>query len=270
MRSVALALSLSLPLFGASLWPVDGETKEQALARSDSTYGRLPVLRSFHPGLPQAWEKDPYARAGRDMVVSFKEKPLEILSGKHDKFFSDWFAAAPKDRTTWWSYFHEPEDNIERGEFTAADYRAAFTHLDGLADKVGNPRLRTTLILMDWSLDPRSKRDWRDYYPGKDVVDVQAWDMYDFLENGKYLSMEEYERRKPTRAVTAAEGNEYAIAEFGGAIPEGRPQWLADVAAWARANDAVFVTYFDSVVKGDWRLKDKPSQDAWRAVVSGS
>ena len=47
---------------------------------------------------------------------------------------------------TWWSFWHEPEDDIERGGFTAEQYRAAWAHLDALETAVHNKNLRSTLI----------------------------------------------------------------------------------------------------------------------------
>lgn len=95
----------------------------------------------------------------------------------------------PRDRDVYWVYYHEPEDNIAAGEFTAADYRAAWRRLRSLADKAGNPRLHATLVLMGWSLDPLSKRDWRDYYPGRDVIQVLGWDVYNLgWKKGRYDS----------------------------------------------------------------------------------
>ena len=66
-----------------------------------------------------------------------------------------------------------PKDNIERGEFTAKQYRAAWRHLLRLAPQRAN--LRATMILMQWTLDKPS-RSVDDYLvPGLDVL---AWDAY--------------------------------------------------------------------------------------------
>ena len=73
-------------------------------------------------------------------------------------------AKAPTDARTWWSFWHEPEDNIEGGNFTAAQYRTAWRHVADLADAAHNQQLRATLILMCWSAEKGSHRDWRDYY----------------------------------------------------------------------------------------------------------
>jgi len=49
----------------------------------------------------------------------------------------------------------------------------------------------------------------------------------------------------------------------------GRAAWLNQMASYAQAKGAAFVTYFDAPVGAEYRLLDAPSQQAWRAVVSG-
>jgi hypothetical protein len=129
---------------------------------------------------------DPRLSGDLPLVVSFKGRPLDIRSGADDLMFTEWFAQAPRDRDIYWSFYHEPEDNIADGDFTAADYRAAFQRLAELAAKAGNPRLHATLILSGWTLDQRSKRTWTDYYPGSEAIDVVAWDIYN-LESKKFI-----------------------------------------------------------------------------------
>ena len=77
-------------------------------------------------------------------------------------------------------------------------------------------------------------------------------------------------------AVGRAAGKPWAIAEIGSRkIPSDssgakRASWLNEVAKYARANGALFVTYFQSTRDGEWRLLDQPSKDAWRAAVASS
>ncbi|MCW7539709.1 hypothetical protein OOT46_17870 [Aquabacterium sp. A7-Y] len=259
-------------LFGSSIHrEPSNETWPNALARHDALFGPLKVVRIFFPGAPEPWTHGALNH-DRAVVVSFKLPPREVLSGVHDAQMRTWFAAAPRDRKVWWVYWHEPEDDIRDGRFTAQDYRAAFQRLDSLADAAGNPMLRTTQVLMDWTLDRRSGRNWRDYYPGAQVIDVQAWDQYNYTDAGScaYTSMEDHEANRPAHQITQAEGNEYAIAEIGSQeCLQGRPDWLRALGRWAR-DRAVFVTYFHATVGGDFRLNDAASQEAWRSVTTGS
>ena len=265
------AVANASALFGSSIWrePAN-EPWPDAIARHDAMFGPLQVIRIFFGGAPKPWTA-PELSHSRPVVVSFKISPREVLEGRHDDTMRAWFAAAPRNRTVWWVYWHEPEDNIAKGEFTAADYRAAFTRLDGLANQASNPMLRTTQVLMDWTLDSRSHRNWRDYYPGANVIDVQAWDQYGYAsEPGcAHESMAAHEARVPAYQTTVAEGNDYAIAEIGSICIPQRAAWLRDVCAWGSSR-AVFVTYFHSFGPlGDYRLNDPASREAWKSCKPG-
>jgi len=258
-------------LFGSSIHrEPEGESWPNALGRHDAMFGPMPVVRIFFPAVPEPWTHSSLSH-DKAVVVSFKLRPRDVLAGSHDHQMRTWFARAPRDRKVWWVYWHEPEDDIKDRLFTASDYRAAFRRLDKLADEAVNPMLRTTQVLMDWSLDRRSGRNWRDYYPGADVIDVQAWDQYNYVDANTctYQTMEEHEANRTAYQVTMAEGNEYAIGEIGAReCIHKRAEWLTALGHWAR-NRAVFVTYFHSTKGGDFRLNDAASREAWRAVTTG-
>ena len=86
-------------------------------------------------------------------MVSFKALPTTILSGADDTALSHFFNTAPTGSPIYYSYYHEPEDNIAAGQFTLADYKAAWARVVAIADAAHNPDLHSTLILME--LGPR-------------------------------------------------------------------------------------------------------------------
>lgn len=261
--------------FGTSVSRVGGEDYRAAKRRVTRDYGAPRVLRVFHSGLPSPWGTI-HRNLGRrvPLVVSFKADPRSILAGRHDAYLRKWFATAPTGRRTFWTYYHEPEDNIDRGEFSAAQYRAAWSRIAGLARAADNRRLRATLILMTWSLNPSSDRNWRAYYSAGDI-DVLGWDGYNPYEaQGRYSRPSEMFGRafRAARSV----GLPFGIAEFGSNLAAGdngrlRARWLRACARWLDRREARFVTYFDAVFPGenDFRLRDNPSRSAWRKVVSG-
>jgi hypothetical protein len=260
-------------LVGTSVMQRSGESWTTAVARQDRTLGRSSILRVFYPGLPQAWP----GRAGqinRNVVVSFKANPKDVVSGRYDSRLRSWFAQAPHDRKIFWSYYHEPEDNIAAGQFTAAQYRAAWTHLKSLADKAHNPKLRSTLILMAYSLKKSSGRNWRSYYPGSSVIDVLGWDAYNVgAGSRKYLSPKDI-YQLPAR-VSRAAGKPFGFAEWGSLRLAGddgsrRAAWIGASSRYIAKTGAQFSTYFDSTVGGDYRLTDSRSQQAIRNAISGS
>ncbi len=211
--------------------------------------------------------------SGGAVVVSFKASPQRVISGELDGFFRDWFASAPRDRDVYWTNFHEPEDNIEEGAFTAAEYRGAFRRLAALASEAANPRLKATTIWMCYDLRPRSGRDWIDYYPGSDVVDVMAWDCYNNRGSANGVYLPPAELLDALRTASAVMGKPWGLAEYGSQLAPGddgtgRAQWLLDSAAFARAHAALWVSYFDAKHRADYRLLDEPSRAAWRQAVS--
>ena len=259
-------------LFGASVYE-NGRTWTDAVADSHATYGGMEVVRVFYPGLPSAWP----GRAGQvggPIVVSFKANPVDVLSGKHDAYLSQWFNDAPTNRDIWWTYWHEPEDDVEDGNFTAQQWRDAYRHLAGLANAADNPRLYNTVILMCWTVNPRSGRSFDTFFPGSDVVEAMGWDCYSVsTSTAAYAKPEDVYSR--ALAKTRELGLQFGVAETGSLLaasdPDGtkRAEWLQSVGRWLGERDASFVCYFDSVVGGEFRLLDAASQQAWRQVVTG-
>ena len=262
-------------LFGVSIQPRDGETYDTAFANREAAYGTLGVVRVFFSGNPGSWT-DTKLSAKRPMNVSFKALPDVVNSGSLDATYRAWFKAAPTDRAIWWTYFHEPEDDIANASFTAAAYRTAWQRIWRISRESGvaHDNVKAALVLMDYTVDATSKRNWRDYYPGDQFVDVISWDVYGFHEEDAATdndeSMAQHQQRRPSLAVTRAAGKAYAISELGYNTAGPRPAWLRDTARWAQSNGAMWVAYFDSTgTLGDHRLLDAASQAAWRDAVTG-
>ena len=262
-------------LYGSSL-STRGQTLIQAVSGVDALFGRADVVRHFSPGMPLDWQsKNAQLLSDRTLITSFKVAPAEIVSGKHDAFFKNWFATAPSDQTIYWSYFHEPEDNINKGEFTEAQYRAAWKHLAEIEQAACQPNMHATLILTEWTMNPNSKRDYRVYDAGHEYVKVLAFDPY----NGIYdTDRDFYESPEsllgPIAEKMEADGRPWGIAEIGSRLVigdpngAGRAKWFADIGRYTAENDLLFVTYFHDIgPNGDYRLQDKASIDAWAKLV---
>lgn len=260
-------------LFGTSAQAQGNETAVQTVARLRAQFGQLGALRLYSPGTAKPWPSITTQAGSTPVIMSFKESPKTVLSGAVDSYYRAWFAAAPRDHVDYWTYWHEPEDDIERGAFTAADYRAAWTHLKALADQAHNPQLKATLILMGWTIEQRSHRTFTDYYPGSSVVDVLGWDVYN-PGGQKGLYPDPAIIYGAEIALSASLGKPFGIAETGSILPAGdngqaRAAWLTSMGHYLRGQHALFVTYFESTVGGDFRLNDVPSQQAWRTVSMG-
>ncbi|GAA4579085.1 hypothetical protein GCM10023176_56190 [Micromonospora coerulea] len=255
---------------GASIAVQSGETFTQALARSDRTFGKLRMARVFYPGLPPAWNGSRADVVDRTVVVSFKASPQEVNSGKYDSRLASWFASIPRDHNVYWSYFHEPEDDVERGAFTAAAYKSAWRRIAGLANRTGNPNLINTVILMCWTLDPKSGRNFDAFYPGGDLVETLGWDCYNWgVKWKRYASPQEIYGRMISKS--RALGKPWGVAETGsdlvpGDSGTGRATWIRAMASYLNGQRPEFVAYYNQVVsQGDFRLQDAPSIQAWRS-----
>jgi hypothetical protein len=120
------------------------------LRQETSEFGRLPAVRIFYNGLPNsdAWTTGLPAESDATSVISFNARPSTILSGADNAQLSHFFDTAPTTRPTYYNFIHEPEVPIASGKFSAASYRAAFTHIIDLAKAAHNPELRSTTLLM--------------------------------------------------------------------------------------------------------------------------
>lgn len=263
---------VTTPLIGSSVPQNTGETWAQALVRHDAETGPHDIFRVFYTSLPDAsWAGSKADQCNRPVVVSFKANPADVNAGKHDALLRGWFASMPtNEHKIWWSFYHEPEDNIARGEFTAAAFRSAFRRVAGLAAEANNPNLFSTLILMGWTVDPASGRNFTNYWPGGDVVDVIGWDPYSAL--GKYET--------PAAVFDAAAaksqemGKPWGIAETGAmqissdATGSGQANWINSVRTYMGTKNPVWVIYWNSTVTKDgvphdYRLKTSAAKTAW-------
>ncbi|WP_320069005.1 hypothetical protein [Micromonospora sp. RTGN7] len=260
---------------GASIHLQNGESFAAGLARSDRSYGPLRMVRVFYPGLPPSWSGSRADAADRTVVVSFKAPPGEVAAGKHDTRLAAWFRSVPRDLDVYWSYFHEPEDDIARGSYTAAQFRAAWQRLAGLADRADNARLRATLILMCWTLNPNSGRTFDNYWPGGGAIDVLGWDCYN--SGGKFNRYTDPAQVfGPMIAKSKALGKPWGLAETGsvrvaGDSGTGRATWIRAMSKYLDGQRPLWVAYYDYQVSGgDFRLSDAPSREAWRAWCAAS
>jgi hypothetical protein len=242
-----------------------GESYAAAVARLDALYGPGHALRRFfNEKQVPTWTGLP---TNRVLILSFK-------GGLTDAQAPALFAAAPTGKCRcYWTYYHEPEENIEAGEFTAAQYRAEWTRLRAL-QVAANPALQSCLILMAWSLDKRSKRTWPVYYAGDDVIDVLGWDAYNAQSTAaKGVYSTPADVFGPCVEVSHGEGKPFGFAEWGSVLAAGdtgarRAAWMTAAGAYHAQVGALFSTYFDSPVGGEYRLLDAPSQAAMRALVT--
>jgi hypothetical protein len=244
-----------------------GGTSSTALDEVSSSVGEPAVARVFSDTLPPSWQILNAQYPDLPLVVSFKADPEEVVAGKHDRYLRDWFESAPGDRPTWWVYFHEPENNVDAGDFTPSQFSAAWGHVAELAETVDNEQLRATMVLMCWTVNPGSGREVTEYADPMLDIDVLAWDCYNYgARQGKYLPADEILDRAVEASTAAGAG--WGVAELGSLLVSGdngeqRAEWLHEVADYGRSHRADFMTYFHATVGGDFPLDDPESAQAW-------
>ena len=256
------------PLLGASINGAD-------LGQETSDFGHMAIVRTYYPGLPSAnaWTTGLPAANKSAVIVSFKAEPTTILSGQDDSALSHFFDTAPTGHPIYWSYYHEPEGNIADGEFTLADYKAAWARVVSLASAAHNPDLHSTLILGGYDFSPSSHRSWKDYLPGGGIISTLGWDAYPpgSAKNQNPVAAPPDTFMAQEVAAAKSVGLPYGFAEFGLSTATGRPAWLTDVGNYLLHSGAVFATYFNGNAQyPTLKLTDAASVGVWKGFVAKS
>lgn len=256
-------------LWGSSAGALSGETKEQAYQRVKAAFGKHEIVRLYNtadPVWPDWLSKETVAH------ISFKMDPKDVLSGAKDAVLNQFFGGLSSTTKLYWTYYHEPEDQIRDGAFTASEYRNAFDYIIGLQKKWNKPNLVPTLCLMAYTLDPVSARNWKDYLPVK--VELISWDGYYNDNMGENASL----IFNPVREAMKQTNLPWAVAETGvnknkksGKVDIPLDEALRKRVLTALAKDLstqlplpVFVEYFDSAPPqdnefSDWKISTNPA-----------
>lgn len=247
LRAQVAALTPVVPIkWGSSVYARPGvETYDQALAR---TVGALnpDFIRTFlQDTSPLVW---PTKNGSLPCVLSIRRSPADVIAGKCDAEITALANSVPSWATpsnpARLCYSHEPEKHIAGGEFTSKQYKDAWARVASLVRATGKP-IELSLILMGYTLDPASGRNFDDYDPGS-AVDVYAFDVY--WHPGKDAA----HLYDAARAIGVAKGKPWAVAETSAAsnetTPAQRAQVLHDLAYGLATVDPkpVYASAFDS------------------------
>jgi hypothetical protein len=265
-QAVRAAKVSNVPLLGVTA------SRTKQLKRDIAEFGQLPIIHVFSRRIPRSWRWGVLRAVKSAILISFNAPPSKIISGADNAALAHFFDTAPAGRLVYWNYFHEPENNIAKGQFTAAAFRAAWDHIDVIARAAHNPDLKATLILMAYDLRRGAHRDWKDYYPGNADVDVFGWDSY---PRGSANGSRHPQATPPAVflgpaiAVSKSMGKPFGFGEFGLNTTARRGPWLTSVGKYLLASGAAFATMFDGPA-GRLKVTDGPSIAAWRAIVARS
>ncbi len=243
-------------------------------AAATAQFGHMPIIRVYYGAVvpsPQQWSTSALGLNKSAVVVSFRPLPKDILSGADDAALARFFDAAPRGHAIYYSYYIEPEALIKQGQFTFAQYKAAWTHIVAIADAAHNPYLHSTLILQHQDARPGDQYNFRNYLPAGGVISTLGWDAYpNGTDNGHPQPTPPAQFMGPEVAASKSVGLPFGFAEFALGTPTDRPQWLTEVANYMQSSGALFGTLFDAGGFPWSVLQDSASIQAWRAAVARS
>lgn len=274
---IDLPIDNNLPiLWGSSFGTMTGETHANSYLRVKAAFKKHQIVRIYCSAEP-VWPA--YIPLETVAQISFKLNARDVLDGKKDEVLTNFFNSLSTSVKIFWTYFHEPEDDIRDGAFTAEEYRLAFDYIINLQKKLNKPNLVPTLCLMGYTLDPVSKRNWKDYLPSK--VELISWDSYYKESMGDSVGLVFDDIREVMKQIKLP----WAVAETAvnkmkkqGNINEPldvsqRRHWLNLLAKDLSTKTPlpVYVQYFDSSPPQDatyssWRISDDSTMvAAWES-----
>jgi hypothetical protein len=244
------------------------------LTSATAEFGHMPVIRIYYAAVPspQEWTTGVAGMNHSAVVLSFNPGPSAILSGANDAALAHFFDAAPTGHPVYYSYWAEPESSIKKGQFSLAQFKAAFTHIVAIANAAHNPDLHATLILQGQDARPGDEYNFRDYLPAGGVISAIGWDAYPdgTVENQDPQPTPPGQFMGQDIAASRSVGLPYGFAEFALGTQNDRPQWLTEVANYLQNSGALFGTLFNASGFPWMMLHDSASIQSWRSAVSRS
>ena len=245
---------------------------------SNADVGPLTYRRSFDSTLPTSFQTSAAAQDAANGYHSFVSwKPpngdyVGAANGVYDAQVTAWARSVPTNGV-YATAFHEPENDMTGPQFVAMQ-RHLYTVV-----KAANPSIHWGPVYMAYWWDDGTSHyvgDKDAWWPGNAYADFTAVDVY----SNDAKALENHSEFRGWYDYMLGTGKQMIIAEYGQYVVKpgqtADPGKLADRAATIR-QDAQWLTeqgtismwlYWDAMgEKGDWRLSDPESQEAWRQVA---
>ena len=256
----------------------------------DAAIGPVQVYRGYDNGFHYAtWQQVPvkHARPGGVNDYSFHLPPAEVTTGMHDAKLMRFIASTPKNIVL--TNHHEPEQEIDAGQFTADAFRKAQVRLNVLVDQqnaIDGGVRKVSVILMTSTFTGFRGRNAENYWPtvakgDGGSVDLISVDVYaaphatntagapsGYTDGINWKSPSTI--MKPALVFAQAHATDWAVSELGYLEDVNSPMRKAD-ALWAAVayatagkptptsatyRPALWVSIWDSVGgRADWRLR---------------
>ncbi|MBA2558475.1 MAG: hypothetical protein H0V07_01065 [Propionibacteriales bacterium] len=201
--------------------------------------GYVGVARVFYSGmLPATWNPSKEGASPQSACqVSFKADPASVAAGHFDRRIVSWLNSIPSGWKVYFTFWHEPNDELRAGRFSAASYRAAWARLSHLvrerAHLKRDVRVRLVPVFMAYNVGHAGY--WSDsWVPRPSDVAFLSWDIYGNPTGGTGLRGPYPQPRKrinPCLLVTQRLGFEHwGVSEFNAP----RRSWDTDESARRR------------------------------------
>jgi hypothetical protein len=259
----------------------------------DAAVGPMDVYRGYDNGFHYpTWQQVPRALAhpGGMNDYSFQLPPAEVMAGLHDAELQTFIASSPLNIVL--TNFHEPEQEIELGHFTFAEFRAAQAHLNQLVDAqnlIDGGSRKVSVILMVSTFTGFKGRNPENYWPTAlkgdgGSADLISADVYaaphatgtagvpiGYTDGISWKTPAAL--MKPVVLFAKAHLTDWAVSELGYLEnvndPARKAQALRDAVAFAKAGKptatapvyrpALWISYWDSRGgRADWELRYSP------------
>lgn len=271
-------------------------SNETTFQQHDAAYGPVLARRTYDGSLPASWAASAAASdvaGGRHSYWSFKPSVTSFPTDTAAKnAFSAFLDTIPAGHPATIIAWHEPENDIENGDWTLAQWGALQDAVGAIVQGKNRPELRFGICLMGpWTFDTRSGRtswDWEGALNWS-LVDVFGIDPYRTTAGSTY-SLEQILTVNNSGSGTGGSAPSMfaKLATFG--KPIALMEWgcyntaEADVAAWITAayawmkvwNQGHLVTPIEAALWFDYTLtgSDNPLTGveitAYAAVVADS
>jgi len=245
---------------------------------ANAAIGPLRYRRSFDSSLPTSFQtsaaRDDAANGYRSFV-SWKPPNSDYVGaaqGRYDTQVIAWAKSVP-NTGVYATSFHEPENDMTGPQFVALQQ-----HLYTVV-KTANPSIRWGPVYMAYWWEAGSGHyigDKDAWWPGSNYADFTAVDVY----SNDARPLETHPEFRGWYDYMLNKGVPMLISEYGQYVVRpgqaSDPQKLADRAdtirqdaAWLAAEGTISMwLYWDAMGdKGDWRLNDPQTQQAWREIA---
>lgn len=203
------------------------------------SYNKTADFSATH-GVPTSFAaSNAHVDSGLNVVTIYSFKPDIILMAGTSldasvEGFLDSFPEGQKAILTVW---HEPDGKVRQGQFTIAQWQAAFTHFCDLVHAHGNPNIKTAAIFEAYQ-QSNPGTQYADMWPGDGYADYILYDGYTDLGSGDSVWKKGYD-------FAQSKGLPWGVGEVGFRSGTVTNTWDVDQALWAYRHDAAVFCWFN-------------------------